>query len=216
MSVRPAHGWIALIVLMCLALVGCAVPDVPTPPPATPSPQPTSAPTKAPTEIPTAVPITATLPAVTVASVTPELPPTQVAGGSPGVSAGTAIAITAGPAITVIPGGPTPTSPPTPSQPGTSLTITQADNGKTISLQVGQEFLLYLGMENFIWTVTIENPDIVSRVMGVMPIRGAQGIFRANKPGQTALSAIGDPPCRQSVPPCMMPSLAFQVELVVH
>jgi hypothetical protein len=104
----------------------------------------------------------------------------------------------------------TPTAAPT----GPS-SITLADNGKTFDLAVGQSFLLDLG-EGYDWNVTIADQNVVSRVIGILVIRGAQGVYVARHPGQTTLTAVGDPPCRQASPPCAAPSRTFSVTLVVH
>lgn len=92
--------------------------------------------------------------------------------------------------------------------------ITLADNGKSIILQKGESFLLKLG-ENYNWNVDIDDKTIVSRVMNIMVIRGAQGVYDAHNPGQTMLTAVGDPLCRSSVPACGMSSIQFKLNITV-
>jgi hypothetical protein len=92
--------------------------------------------------------------------------------------------------------------------------VTLADNGKTIMLQSGQSFLLKLG-ENYDWTVTVADQNILKRMINVMVIRGAQGIYIAGKPGSTTLSALGDPMCLQSKPACAVPSIQFKITIIV-
>ncbi len=94
--------------------------------------------------------------------------------------------------------------------------ITLGDNGKTFVLHPGDSFLLNLGMDTYDWTVAIDNQSVLSRVIGVMVIRGAQGIFRANSPGRALLTATGDPLCRKSIPVCEMPSILFKVTVLVQ
>ncbi|MFZ1041293.1 MAG: hypothetical protein WCA79_08985 [Anaerolineales bacterium] len=94
--------------------------------------------------------------------------------------------------------------------------ITLADNRKTFTLHPGDSFLLNLGMDTFDWTVNIDNQNVLSRVKGVMVIRGAQGIYEANSPGQASLTAIGNPLCRNSVPACEMPSIMFRITVIVQ
>ncbi len=94
--------------------------------------------------------------------------------------------------------------------------ITMADNGKTFLVHPGDGFLLNLGMDTFDWTVTIDDQNVISREKNVMPIRGAQGVYQAINAGQTVLSAVGDPLCRNSTPACMMPSLMFKVTVIVQ
>ncbi len=92
--------------------------------------------------------------------------------------------------------------------------ITLDDNGKTITLQVNETFLLKLG-EEYDWNITIDDQAVLSRKVNVLVIRGAQGIYEAHKPGRTTLSAIGDPPCRRATPPCAAPSRLFRLYIVV-
>lgn len=93
-------------------------------------------------------------------------------------------------------------------------TVTLADDGQTITLQPGQRFLLDLGAD-YNWTVTVDDPAIVSRVVNVLTIRGSQGLYEAHQPGRTTLSATGDPICRQAQPPCGAPSRLFRLQVVV-
>ena len=92
--------------------------------------------------------------------------------------------------------------------------ITLADNGQTIQLTVGDRFLLDLGT-GYTWSVEIADPSVVSRVVGVLPIGGSQGLFEARSPGTTTLVATGGYPCQQSTPPCELPSIRFQITLIV-
>jgi photosystem II stability/assembly factor-like uncharacterized protein len=95
-----------------------------------------------------------------------------------------------------------------------SPTVTLADDGQTITLQAGQRFLLDLGAD-YNWTVTVDDPAVVSRVVNVLTIRGSQGLYEAHQPGRTTLSATGDPLCRQAQPPCGAPSRLFRLQMVV-
>jgi hypothetical protein len=93
-------------------------------------------------------------------------------------------------------------------------TITQENNNQTIELNVGDTFLLKLG-EEYMWNVEIDNDDVVSRVKNIAVIRGAQGVYEANMPGSATLSAVGDLPCREEVPPCEAPSILFKIQINV-
>jgi hypothetical protein len=96
---------------------------------------------------------------------------------------------------------------------GTS-TVTLDQNGQTLIFQPGDRFVLMLG-EGYTWDVSITQPAIVSEVMGVMPVKGSQGVFETHQTGQTELSASGDPLCRSQKPACMQPSIAFTIKIVV-
>jgi hypothetical protein len=109
----------------------------------------------------------------------------------------------------------TPTSiPATPDPNAGGLTITLVDNGKTFNLKVGDSALLKLGYD-YDWTISIADESILSRVKNIMVINGAQGVYQALKAGTTVMSITGDPVCRTSTPPCMAPSIAFEVTFVV-
>ncbi len=108
------------------------------------------------------------------------------------------------------------TATPAPTQPSSQArSVTLADNNQTIQLHTGERFLLDLGT-GYDWTVNVANPSIVSRVVNVLVIQGAQGIYEAKQPGTTTLTATGDPPCRKATPPCALPSRIFQIHIVVQ
>jgi len=103
----------------------------------------------------------------------------------------------------------------TPESP-VSNTITLTDNGKTINLHTGDSFLLNLGDSVYDWEVNVDTQSVVSLHMGMMVIKGAQGIFDAHIPGTAILTANGNPKCFTSNPPCMMPSIIFTITLFVQ
>jgi len=103
---------------------------------------------------------------------------------------------------------PTPTFTPVPP-------VTLADNGRAITLHIGQRFLLSLGGD-YDWTVTVDHPLILSRVVNVTVVRGAQGLYEAHSPGYATLTAAGDPICRSAQPPCQTPSREFQIHIMVE
>jgi len=102
------------------------------------------------------------------------------------------------------------------SQSVSASTITFADSGKTFYYHPGDSFLLNLGDEIYEWSATVENQNVVSLKVGVMVIKGAQGIFDALAPGTTTLTAVGDPLCRKASPPCGTPTILFKATIVVE
>jgi len=106
-----------------------------------------------------------------------------------------------------------PDTPPGPSV-GEEKTVTLDDRGKTVSLAVGDDFLLKLG-EQYTWDISVSDQSIISRIRNITVIRGAQGVYHALKPGTATLTASGDPLCRQSQPACAMPSILFEVTIEV-
>ena len=99
---------------------------------------------------------------------------------------------------------------------GTALPhIVLTNDGQTIMLSAGNEFLLYLG-EEYTWTVDIADQTIVGRVMNAPVIRGAQGRYKALRGGRTTLLAHGDALCRSAQPACAAPSRDFIITLDVR
>ena len=102
-----------------------------------------------------------------------------------------------------------------PAMPATTKTVTLADNQTNVTIHVGDTFLLQLG-DTYDWTAMVVDPTIVARVQNIAVIRGAQGIYKALKTGGTDVTAVGDPVCRNSTPPCGAPSAAFNVHVMVR
>jgi hypothetical protein len=93
--------------------------------------------------------------------------------------------------------------------------ITTADNGKTIMLNVNETFLFKLDGD-FDWDVRIDNRTVMSPVLNVPVVEGAQGIYVARRSGNATLTAIGRPLCggRPQVP-CARPYSLFKLNVVV-
>jgi hypothetical protein len=180
------------IALLAILLTGCAAAQ-----PAAPGADLTATPAATATEIPTAA-IPATGP---TAVQTPGAPVVSTP-----VEAGTSVPAT--PSETGMS-----TEAAGPTQAGTPV-ITLANNGGAITLHPGDRFVLSLG-EMYDWTVTISDPGVLHRVINITPLRGSQGVYEAGSAGSTALTAAGDPRCRQSQPPCMMPSISFELNVTV-
>jgi hypothetical protein len=101
------------------------------------------------------------------------------------------------------------------ASPSASATVTLADDGRTVTLEPGQRALINLG-DDLDWTLQVDDESIMSQVPGVTAGRGAQAMYQANRVGQTALSATGDPACRKAQPACAQPSRMFRVTIVVQ
>ncbi len=99
--------------------------------------------------------------------------------------------------------------------PGASVSVTLADDGRTIALQPGQRVLVNLGDE-LDWRVQVDDESVVSRVSGDTLVRGAQGLYQARRVGHTTLNATGDPACRKVQPACAQPARTFTVTIAVH
>jgi uncharacterized protein YceK len=112
---------------------------------------------------------------------------------------------------------PTPTTQdiPTETQSLNIKIVTLAENNQTMTLNLGETFLLDLGSD-YTWTVNIDQPDVLSRLPNILVIKGAQGVYKGNQAGTANLTANGDPACLQSKPACALPSILFSLEVVVN
>lgn len=98
---------------------------------------------------------------------------------------------------------------------GQPLPITLADSGRQVSLAPGQQILFQLS-ENYTWKIQVADPAVLGKLQTATPPGGSQGVFEARQPGQTSLTAVGDPLCRSAKPPCAVPSIRFQIEILVQ
>ena len=157
--------------------------------------------------------VTACAPATPEPNDFPSPPPTILPTQAPAATAEVSTSLTAVPT-----NQPAPQSTPIELVPGTvpggQKIVTRDDQGKTININTGDSFLLQLG-ENYNWDISISDPAVLSRIVNIAVIKGAQGVYSAHQPGTVTLTAVGDPLCRQSQPPCMMPSIQFKVTIVV-
>ena len=101
------------------------------------------------------------------------------------------------------------------SEGGAASTITFDDNGKTFTYKVGDSFVLNLGADIYDWEVTLESQDVFAFNSGETT-QDAQGTFTALKLGTVLLTAVGNPKCLKSTPPCGMPTVLFKVTLIVE
>lgn len=97
---------------------------------------------------------------------------------------------------------------------GAMPTITQADNGTAINLAAGRQVFLALS-SGYDWSITVEDETVLVPVVGVALPSGVQSIYMAGQPGQTTLTAIGEPQCRKAQPPCGAPTVRFRAQIAV-
>lgn len=106
---------------------------------------------------------------------------------------------------------PTPTAVPvTPA--AAPLVVTIADDGMNLHLSVGQRLILDLG-PGVDWTVKVGDEQVVRPVTGAPLPAGAQGVYEAQMPGATALTAAGIPHCTSGI--CPKFRLGFGVTITV-
>jgi hypothetical protein len=84
--------------------------------------------------------------------------------------------------------------------------VTMADNGKTFNIKVGDR--LRLNLDPFYdWSVSVDNPTVIA---------GLTGLYHGLAAGTASLSAVGNPKCYSSTPPCLAPSIMFKITAVVQ
>lgn len=89
------------------------------------------------------------------------------------------------------------------------------DSGKKISMNSGDSFLLKLG-EGYNWDISIDSQGVVNKQPGILGMKDAQGVFRAQMPGQAKLEAFGMPLCLQSDSPCAGLPVFFSLDVDVR
>jgi len=94
--------------------------------------------------------------------------------------------------------------------------VTLEDGDKTLTLRVGERFLLFLKSPTHTWTVIQFDSAVIRKAADAQLIQGAQGVFEAVGPGQTELVAKGELPCHSADPPCFALTLGFQLKIVVE
>ncbi len=93
--------------------------------------------------------------------------------------------------------------------------ITHEDNGKVISLRVGDQFMLALGGGHD-WMIERTDGAVIAEALTFIAIPGAQAIYEALKPGKIDLTAKGKPNCKLSPVPCAEPDLTFQAQVIIE
>jgi len=101
-----------------------------------------------------------------------------------------------------------------PGPAGRARIVTLGDDGQTVALLHGTSFVLALDRA-FDWHVQIADEAIVSRDQHATSPPESQGVYRAQQPGQTTLTATGDSTCYHAVPRCLAPSRRFRITVVV-
>jgi hypothetical protein len=120
---------------------------------------------------------------------------------------------TAAPSATLIP-TPDPGANDLPEYYG-GLVITLDDVGTTLAMRPQGGFLLRLG-EEFTWDVTAIPPDVITLNRKVSLEPGEQGVFIARQKGRAVLRAVGQPVCLVYDPPCRLPTVLFEMNVLVE
>ena len=99
-----------------------------------------------------------------------------------------------------------------------TVSVTQADDGKTFTLRRGQHLVVTLDDESWQWSdPDTDNASVLKRtaVSANPSSTHVTASFDATAVGQAHVSASKDAPCRNSQPPCMVPTYLWQVTVSV-
>ena len=140
--------------------------------------------------------------------------PTIASSGN-GTGTGTVVGtVVTAPPPTTPPPHPTTTSAPLPGQ-GRTVTVTEADSGKSYTLHRGDHLVVQLQGNSYEWTEPASSNDAVLHRTSGSSGTTATATFSATGDGKADVTSTGDAPCRKSTPPCMVPSRLFQVSVTV-
>lgn len=131
-----------------------------------------------------------------------------VISGTPFVITGTAIAYPA----TVLPGT---SNQATPTPLTGAKVVTLSDNRQTLYLHPGDTFTLRLP-SLYDWHLSPTGNQILILDSNQATTQGIEAVYKAIAPGNTIITASGDPGCRKSKPPCMLPSISFSLTVIVQ
>lgn len=92
--------------------------------------------------------------------------------------------------------------------------ITPKDNDKLINIKKGESFIVKLD-SGYDWRIDIDNKTVVDSDYSDIRYSGSQGVYMALNSGQAIITGIGDPLCLSLDPPCMSPSILFQLNINV-
>lgn len=99
------------------------------------------------------------------------------------------------------------------------ISVTESNSGETINLSLGQSVRFLLsGSSSDRWSapITSDAGILKAQPSGILPTKGsAVAQYRGAAVGQATVSASQDPTCRNSNPPCGLPSRLFTLTVAV-
>jgi hypothetical protein len=96
--------------------------------------------------------------------------------------------------------------------------VTQADNGKTFRLTVGQQLTVVLAKSPMMWDQPTAHGSAVARVSssgGYPGTTPAMAVFRAVSPGTAQVTSATDMQCLHATPRCLPPQQIWSITVVV-
>lgn len=102
--------------------------------------------------------------------------------------------------------------------PNGEVSVTEADSGRTVHLNVGQRLRVVLGGHGALWhRPTSPGPSLrLAAADGGYPSsRPANAVFVAVQPGTASVTSITDHPCLHAQPPCKIAQRVWGVRVLV-
>ena len=89
-------------------------------------------------------------------------------------------------------------------------TLSRAEDGSVVVVRVGDDVTVAMN-DPYLWDVHISDTSSLSRHVGVMFVRGTQGVYRANKPGTVTLLLHTTSDSSPKPPPDLKEPVTFTV-----
>ena len=93
--------------------------------------------------------------------------------------------------------------------------ITLDEKDKLVEIKKEEKFLVQLD-SNYSWRIDIDNKTVVDSDYSDIRYSGSQAVYLAHNSGNTTITGVGDPHCQYLEPPCMSPSILFQIDVKVE
>mgnify|MGYP000980845261 CR=1 FL=1 len=93
--------------------------------------------------------------------------------------------------------------------------ITLDDQYQTIEIKKGEKFLVQLD-SIYSWRIDIDNKTVVDSDYSDIRYSGSQAVYLAHNSGNATITGVGDPHCQYLEPPCISPSILFQIDVKVE
>jgi hypothetical protein len=109
-------------------------------------------------------------------------------------------------------------STPRTSAPNGEVTVTEADSGRTVHLDIGQRLRVVLGGHGELWHRPVSpGPSLrVATADGGYPSsRPANAVFVAVQAGTASVTSLTDHPCLHARPPCKIAQRVWSVRVLI-
>ena len=92
-------------------------------------------------------------------------------------------------------------------------TLSRPEDGWTFIVRVGDDVTVAMN-DPYLWDVHVSNTSALTRHVGVMFVRGTQGVYRANKPGTVTLLLHTTSDSSPQPPPDLKEPVTFTIVIL--